>query len=488
MGVLDDVELIAAGKRVPKRADLGTIRAYSLSVSVANNAVPGVFHGGAAYFAHAVAPKAFVLWRFAHSGVNAYPKSTAARRLAKKAGKELLDQLEVAAKTVEGKVAREAIGRDVAALRRSLDILEGGAKAAELLAPELTELARLEMLAVAGKLSGAAGKRLQEAFRRYHNAKLVGGAELDQAAVELSDSISDNLRRAKGAGERFQSPGYYRKRIMSEVNRLKGVKPQGQVAELEQMLDDAVATKLPEHLRGTFAHVETALSSSPGRWSRVSAVLDGIKPFAAHDKNAREAAVSALKGALGEMLAKITPAFRQALDESKRQAELLAGALNRPAMRAGQDPPWRVVVPEFDVFAPKATGKGMGLFVDQSVLVVNETTKEAYILFAAQVKAGDASTAKAIEQMIRDQQRLLKGEIELSDATGRRVKYALKEPSDVGVLNRVFVGSSKGVEGLKGGGRIPALSGRIRFAAGPVDGIDLEQFAQFMLKATAKVN
>jgi hypothetical protein len=487
MGILDDVDQIAAGNLVPKRADLGTLRAYSLTLSVASATVPGVFHGGASHFAHALAPRAFVLWRFAHSGLSAYPKSTAARRLAKKAGAELLNQLEVAAKTVEGKVAREALGRDMAALRRSLDIVEGGAKAAELLAPDLTELSRLEMLAVSGKLSGTAGERLQDAFRRYHNAKLVSGAELDQAAADLSDSISHDLRAAKGTEGRFQPPSYYRKRIMSEVKRLKGAKPQGQITQLEHMLDDAVITKLPEQLRGTCTHVEAALSSSPGRWSRVAAILDRIQPVAAEDKNAREAAVSAVKGALGEMLAKITPAFREALDESKRQAHLLANALNRPAMRAGEDLPWKVVIPEFDVFAPKVAGKGTGLFVDQSVLVVNETTKQAYILFAAQVKAGDASTAKAIEQMIKDQQRLLKGQIELADAAGKRVMYALKEPADIGVLNRVFVGSSKGVEALQRSGQTTALSGRIRFASGPVDGIDLEQFAEFMLRTTGKL-
>jgi hypothetical protein len=41
----------------------------------------------------------------------------------------------------------------------------------------------MEMRAVGGGGAGTAGEMLQETFRCYHNAKQVGGAELNQAAA-----------------------------------------------------------------------------------------------------------------------------------------------------------------------------------------------------------------------------------------------------------------------------------------------------------------
>jgi hypothetical protein len=466
----------------PPRAELPTARGIALSTSLVTDHTPGFLVGGGSHVARAFAAESLMRWRFAYVARQLYPRSAAAMKLAKLAGSRLLSDLERALAKADGPL-KEALKRDIADLDQTLKSITTPPLAGAAVAPRLSELARLEQAAISGSFAG--GDALRAAFRRWREATTSYDlADLDGAGAALLKAIDQSITREMRKAGKFRPPSYYRARVEAAIRTLSRSKPSEQATEAFRVLEDQVR-KDPALMKIWQEQIRPAVARAPHTWDKLANVLSGIKQLDASDTAAIEAAVDRVKGVFGEMASLSVPAYRDALTEATRNADQLAAAANRQALRAAQKagtaadfkPPYRVLFPQFDIRAPGATGKGLRLYFDDAVLVVNDaaTPPEAFVLFAAQVKAGDASTAGAVEQMIEDQARLLKGRIAVGPT-----EYVLRPPPDIGAVTRVFVGT-KTPPGAA------ALSGRIRLVKGPADGITLAQFAELALKAAGKI-
>jgi hypothetical protein len=442
-----------------------------------------MLHGGASLIARAVAAEPMLRWQFAYWARHLYPNSAAALKLARSSGKILRDALEKEANS-SGPVLKAALKRDIDALEQVLNKLAPAAGAAATTAPRLSALGRLENAVMAGAFPGPAGDRLRAAFLRWREAATTYDlADLEAAGKLLADEIqvaAPQLRKAGG----FKPSHYYRDRVVSAIKTLRRSAPTDDATKAFRDLEDAINAD-PALAKIWREQVRPSVALAPHTWDKLATSLDGMEVLKATNLSAIEEAVDRIKGMLGEMFSLSVPAYRDAVLEATRHAEQLAASLNLRALRAAQKagtaanftPPHRVVFPQFDLKAPGTSGKGLRLFFDDAVLVVNDAAKppEAFVLFASQVKAGDASTDAAVEQMLRDQVRLLKGRISVG-----ATEYVLHQPPDVGAITRVFVGT-------KVPPGVAALSGTIRLVKGPVDGIALAQFAEALLKAAGKI-
>jgi hypothetical protein len=328
------------------------------------------------------------------------------------------------------------------------------------------------------------------AFRRWREAcssyALTGvdaagnPLSIEKAGEQLGAAIDRALTNKVNKAREFNNAGYYRDRITASSRSLRRGQPTEGTLLAFTKLEEAlkVETKDPALAPMIQKHIFPAVTQSPHSWDKLSNVIDGLEAVKKSDSEAFQTLIGRVKGVLGEMLGVSTPASRAAYKEATQHADHLVAVLNHRAVRAGRKPSFRLVMPQFDLRAPGVSGKGARLFFDDAILVVNDAASppEAFVVFAAQMKAGDASTLKAAQQMIDDQTRLLKGSIVINE-----VPFKLIPPPDVGSVSRVFVGT-----------RVPPgmakVSGRINLVTGPVGGVELARFAEYLLTVAGKVH
>ncbi|MEV4864586.1 hypothetical protein [Streptomyces ossamyceticus] len=429
-------------------------------------------------------------WRMAYWARRLYPRSAAAARFASRTGDQLRAALRQAAAKADTRLA-EALAADIEHLDhvvRTLDPawISTGAGGAAKVIPQLDHLARLENAALGNRFGGP---ELATAFRRWREACRSYGLtgvdahgnplSIEAAGTELSDAIAAALApRGTAARNGFKNAAYYRDRITTGTRALRRHQPseatRSVYGQLETMLgsgsgDPALAALIRQH-------VLPAVAQSPHGWDRLAAVLDDIAPVPSTDTERVSILIDRVKGVLAELVAVTVPAYRQAYQEAVQHADHIAAVLNHRAARAGRPSEYRVLMPQFSLRAPGRSGTGLPLYFDDAVLVVREGAQpEAFVVFAAQVKAGDAATEAAAGQLVADQTRLLKGGISV-DGT----RYLLVPPPDLASVTRVFVGT-----------RVPPgterVTGRVQLVTGPVNGINLARFAQYVLEATGKL-
>jgi hypothetical protein len=481
----------------PPKAQLPTAAGLAAALSLAEEQVPTAMLGGVSMAIRTMSAQrpglhqALKAWRFAYWARRLYPSSAASRRMAVATGNRLLMEVSNVRKATSSPELAEALTRDLEHLTAVVRSLEPGwipshlpSGPSALPTPTLTALARLEQAALAGRVGGPA---LKDAFRGWREActsyALTGtdatGKPMSVAAAgrELSDAIASALGGRPAKAQGFNSPSTYRRTIETAVDALERGQPSENARVVFLQIEQALKKDLEDPAVGSLVrrHLLPAAAQSPHSWDKLGNVIAGLQPVKATDAPAVDALVSRVKGVLGEMVAVSVPAYRAAYEQALQHADYLVATLNHRALRARRTPSYRAVLPQFDLKAPGPTGTGTKLYFDDAILVVDDATSEAFVVFAAQVKAGDASTAGAVSQMVNDQRRLLTGSVTINE-----VRYTLVPPPDVASVMRVFVGT-----------RVPpgmaSVSGRIQLVTGPVGGVDLARLALYLLKKTGKV-
>jgi hypothetical protein len=325
---------------------------------------------------------------------------------------------------------------------------------------------------------------LRKALARWHEATSgFDEAELAAAGDDLCSRMGV-LGTKKSSTAGLGPSAQYVRAVQRATRALAAQIPSQDALAMLARLGDAVAELLREQRAAGIGrrtlfwrHLMPAIESSPNAWARVGRKLASLKPVKASDAEAVTGMVMRLRAALAEAVGTASPRYRSALARSLRRGETLAATLNTAAAREGVEPAWKVVKPLAAMFAP-GTSKNVGkLFVDDAILVVNEsfTPPRAYLLFAGQVKAGDASSRNAVGQLIEDQIRLFQGSLTIA---GR--EYAMVPPTDLAWVQRAFVGTTR----PSGAGQ---LAGLVEHIDAPLDAAELDRLALSWLRKAGKV-
>lgn len=436
----------------------------------------------AAQFAPAV-QRAAHDFRFAYWRKTLHPDSWISDLLLAKKAKALRDALGEAAdkadSTLRAQIRSEMANVDTAVAWLPL-------RDAPRYSPKVvTKLGRLEAGLYSDVLrTDPAYDALRKALARWHEAASgFDEAELAAAGDDLCSKLGA-LSNKKSTAAGLGSSAQYVRAVRRATDALATQIPSQDALAMLARLGDAVAGLLREQraagLGGRtlfWRHIMPSIESSPNAWGRLGRKLASLKPVKATETEAVAGMVLRLRAALAEAVGTASPRYRSALARSLRRGETLAATLNAAAAREGAEQAWKVVKPSAALFAPGTSKKVGKLFVDDAILVVNEarTPPQAYLLFAGQVKAGDASSRNAVGQLVEDQIRLFQGSLTIA---GR--EYAMVPPTDLAWVQRAFVGTTRPT----GAGN---LTGLVEHIDAPLDAADLDRLALAWLRKASKV-
>ncbi|MET9272080.1 hypothetical protein [Kribbella sp. NPDC003557] len=436
----------------------------------------------AAQFAPA-AEQAAHEFRFAYWRKTLHPESWISDTLLQVKSRQLKEALEAAAQKAD-KALADRIRAEITNVDKALAWLP--AKGAPKLAPtRVTKLGKLEsFLYSTAAHNDATLDPLRTALARWHDAASgFDPAELAAARDELCANLGA-ISTKKATTKVLGRSSTYVKAVQEATKALTKQLPDEGALEVLGQLGVAVGDLLrAQRAAGItkrtlfWRHLSPAIEASPNAWGRLGRKIASLEPVKASEIEKVKALVTRVRAALAEAVGTASPAYQSSMSRAVRRAETLAATLNTGAVRSGATPAWKTVKPNAAIFAPGATGKAGKLFVDDAVLVVNETLNppKAYVLFAGQIKAGDASSRNAIAQLIEDQTRLFSGSLTIG---GR--EFAMVPPTDLAWVQRVFVGTTRPSGSA-------ALTGLVQHIDAPLDAAALDDLALAWLVRSGKV-
>jgi hypothetical protein len=308
-------------------------------------------------------------------------------------------------------------------------------------------------------------------------------ATLEYAAGQLKkELLATNAAEAKALGDGIET-------VVRTVRRAAPTEGGQRVMESLRKLLWQLSDEDP--LRSVIDGAYDALATDTDRWLRFGNLIDGLPDLRKANPDEFLAALRRGKGALGEALALSSPAYRAEVARAETEARRVIATLRR--MPEIGEHTFSIVRPKFGVRA-LTTGKkgkpkkGVQLFYDDCVLVVDQTTGIAYPVLATQVKGGETGLQGVVEQILKDQVRETLGVIELvGEIVGmhglRQLELRLPPPPHE--LRRVIIGPE-----------IPEASGRLLILASGtevvlqpalLDGDQLEQLVTMALQAAGKL-
>jgi len=201
-----------------------------------------------------------------------------------------------------------------------------------------------------------------------------------------------------------------------------------------------------DKVREALKTVMRATRRDPAAWLRIAELAASRRP------------VGTIQGALGELVAKNTTAYRTIWRREMDRARLVAAQLGGGA---------KAVAVRRELRGPSS--KGLRLFYDDAIFVVDRTTGKAHCVLATQVKAGRRSSREILEQLANDMRReRLRGTVEIDGVT-----YQIAQ-GDIAAPTRIFVGS------VRPRRQSPAA---LDFVELPVGGGELRRIARILLAA-----
>lgn len=439
----------------------------------------------AAQFVPAV-EKAMHAFRFAYWGKTLHPESWLADKLLKAKALELKALLEAAAKRAGNvdKTAEAAIRSEIRNVENATAWLPSRGAPAFVPLPT-TKLGRLEsFLYSKAAHQDVAFDPLRKALARWQDA--ASGFDADGLAA-ASDELCVNLRAIstrKAATKKLGQSREYVKAVRSATKALSKNLPDEEALRMLGQLGLAVSDLLKAQRAAGLAkrilfwrYLSPAIEASPDAWGRLGRKIASLEPVNLADTEKVKSLQTRIRAALAEAVGTATPQYRAALGRSIRRAELLAATLNTHSARAGAPQAWKTLKPNAALYAPGVSGKAGKLFVDDAVLVVNDAIKprKAYLVFIGQVKAGDASSKKAVAQLIDDQRRLFSGSL-----TVGAIEYEMVGPTDLAWVQRAFVGTTRP-------GSAQKLTGLVEHIDAPLDAAALDELALAWLVRCGKV-
>ncbi|MFF8360304.1 hypothetical protein ACF063_43375 [Streptomyces chartreusis] len=271
----------------------------------------------------------------------------------------------------------------------------------------------------------------------FQDACTTGGTDtLTTTAQQLLAAVSKKVSMSKSKA--------FADRINGVVRRLSAGNLPGDGTKALAALDDFVDQLDPsDPVRTALVKLAPAVRDNGDRWRAIADVVAGMKRATTPEE--ADALVWRLKGLIGEMALMSTLEYRARLAAALRDADALVKRLNAILSAAGPIPPgsgWEVRRCRSHVRAPAtADSARLAPFYDDTIIVrrtvLGRPHGDAMVMLATQVKSGDWSAARVVDQIATDIRREGGGLIELDG-----LPHQLSAVPDEFRTVRIFVGTS----------------------------------------------